>query len=242
MTDVQGSIENDHHFSRNVFEEKGYRDHYVNLIAMMKNHLQLANLRGRKVVDLACGYGWWGQALLDYGADVVFMDGREENLTAVRKEIPDATTYVMDVEHDLFPIPKADLILCMGLIYHIANPRALFDKMAKISDRVFIDTTCLDHDGEFIVYHSETTSAREFSLTGSACRPSPKWVMSQLREAGYTKVEDISDAIGNRDPQPGFPGLIYNWEYRRTCGWRRDERTLRRMFLASKTENDDLLA
>lgn len=235
------SIEQDRHFSRNVFEEKGYRNHYTNLIAMMKNHLRLDRLRGRKVIDLACGYGWWGQSLLEHGADVVFIDGREENLAAVRKEVPGAVTHVMNVEKDPFPIPNADLILCMGLIYHIADPRALFDKMIKVSDRVFIDTTCLDHDGEFIVYHSETTGAREFSLTGRACRPSPKWIMRQLREAGYTRVEDISNAIGNRDPQPGFPGLLYDWEYRRTCGWRRDERTLRRMFLASKAGADDEL-
>lgn len=237
------AIEHDRHFSKNVFEEPGYRDHYVNLTAMVKNHLHLDRLPGRKVIDLGCGYGWWGQSLLehvDHGNDVIFIDGRAENIDAVRREVPCAHAYVMDVETDPFPFKKADLILCMGLIYHISNPRALFDKMIKIAPRVFIDTTCMDHDGEFIVYHSEV-SGSQYSLTGSACRPSPNWVMRQLREAGYEHVYDISDPIGNRAPQAGFPGLIYDWDYRRTCGWRRGECTLRRMFMASKHQDDELL-
>jgi SAM-dependent methyltransferase len=231
------SAPKDKYFDLNVFEAKGYRDHYANLTAMMKKNLRLERLRGRKVIDLACGYGWWGQSLLEYGCEVVFLDGREENLAAVREQVPNAATYLMNVETDPFPVPRADLILCMGLIYHIADPRSLFDKMAAVSDQVFVETTCLDHDGEFIVYHNESTDARQFSLTGSACRPSPKWVMRQLREAGFAHVEDVSDAIGNRSPQPGFPGLVYDWKFERTCGWRRGEQTLRRMFVASKAKH-----
>jgi SAM-dependent methyltransferase len=231
-------IERDPHFSRNVFEEPGYRDHYVNLTGMMKNHLHLDRLRGKKVLDLGCGYGWWGQSLQEHGADVSFVDGRESNLHAVQQQCPNADIRLVNVEAE--PLPKADLILCMGLIYHISNPRALFNKMIAVSPRVFIDTTCMDHDGEFIVYHSEV-SGSQYSLTGSACRPSPKWIINQLHEAGYVRVEDISDAIGNRPPQAGFPGLVYDWDFRRTCGWRRDERTLRRMFMASKYKTDELL-
>jgi SAM-dependent methyltransferase len=240
---VQGNatIGRDRFFTENVFEAKGYRDHYGNLLAMIKEHLDLDRLRGRKVIDLACGYGWWGQDLMAHGADVIFVDGREDNLAAVRSQVPGATTYLMNVETDPFPVAQADLILCMGLIYHIADPRALFDKMARITERVFVDTTCLDHDGEFIVYHAETNQPNGFSLTGSACRPSPKWVMRQLADAGFPFVKDISDAIGNRLPEPGFPGLIYDWDYERTCGWRRNEQTLRRMFMASKAATDDLL-
>jgi SAM-dependent methyltransferase len=228
------SIPNDRYFAPNVFEAKGYRDHYANLTAMMKRHIRLDRLKGRRIIDLACGYGWWGQSLLEYGCDVIFIDGRKENLEAVQNQVPNAKTCVMDVETDEFPAPRVDLILCMSLIYHIADPRRLFEKMALVTDQVFVETTCLDHDGEFIVYHSESTEARQFSLTGSACRPSPKWVIRNLKEAGFTRVIDVSDSIGNREPQDGFPGLLYDWQYERTCGWRRAEHTLRRMFAASK--------
>jgi len=171
------------------------------------------------------------------------VDGRKENLAAVREQVPNAATHLMNVETDPFPLARVDLILCMGLIYHIADPRSLFEKMASVTDQVFVETTCLDHDGEFIVFHNESTDARQFSLTGSACRPSPKWVMRHLREAGFTRVEDISDSIGNRPPSEGFPGVLYDWKFERTCGWRRAEHTLRRMFAASKARsNADLIS
>jgi SAM-dependent methyltransferase len=239
---LDAGIARDRYFSQNVFEQEGYRSHFVNLTRMIKNHMHLDKLRGRKVIDLACGYGWWGQSLLEHGAEVIFIDGREAHLEQVRKQVPGATTFLMNLETDAFPVSKVDLILCMGIIYHIADPRKLFDKMAAITDRVFVDTTCLDHDGEFIVFHQESNDTNAFSLTGNACRPSPKWVMRQLSGAGFTRAEDISDPIGNRVPQPGFPGLVYDWKYERTCGWRRNEQTLRRMFLASKAgTTDDLL-
>lgn len=235
------AIERDKFFSKNVFEEPGYRDHYANLTTMMKNHIHLERLAGHKVIDLGCGYGWWGKSLLEHDADVLFVDGRAANLRAVARDVPGSKCWIKNVENDDLDLGKAALILCMGLIYHLGNPRALFDKMIKIAPRVFIDTTCIDHDGEFICYHHETSIGNQYSLTGNACRPSPNWVMRQLKEAGYEYVSDISDAIGNRPPEPGFPGLIYDWDYRRTCGWRRDERTLRRMFMAYVDKDEWLL-
>lgn len=234
-------VPEDKYFTLNVFEAPGYREYYDRFTTMMTKRLNLERLKGRTVIDLACGYGWWGQALLPYGCNVVFIDGRQENLDAVRAQVPNATTHLMNVETDPFPIARADLILCMGIVYHIADPRALFDKMAKVADTAFVETTCLDHDGEFIVFHDESTAARQFSLTGHACRPSPKWVMRELKGAGFNRIEDISDPVGNRTPQPGFPGVLYDWSYQRTCGWRRDECTLRRMFVASRDPADALI-
>lgn len=234
-------IRKDAHFSRNVFELPAFRDRYTKPIEHIKSHLHLDRLRGRKVIDLACGYGWWGQSLMDHGAEGLFIDGRPENLHRVRTSMPRAVTHLMNLETDPFPVSRVDLVLCMGILYHLGDPKALIEKLAAITDRVFVDTTVMDHDGDFIVFHDEDNDVRQFSVTGKACRPSPGWVINRLREAGFEHVRDISHADMNSEPGPGKSGLIYDWEFRRTCGWRRGECTLRKMYLASKSDPDELI-
>ncbi len=221
----------DRYFSSNVFEEPGYHDHYPKLFEMVEPYL--GDVSGKRVLDLGCGYGWWGLKLKQLGAVVTFADGRMSNLEGVKRSDADATVLWLDVESGIIPRPF-DLVLCMGLLYHLGDPQTLLDKVAARTKRMLIDTTCLDHDGEFIVYHREADDVSQFSVTGNACRPSPTWVVNALYRAGFDKVSDISSSVGNRKPQPGFPGLVYDWKYQRTCGWRRGERTLRKMFLAEK--------
>ena len=226
---------------RSVFEDEGHSGHYVNLLPLMTRHLDLGRLKGLRVLDVGCGPGWWGEALLAHGADVTFIDGRTENLALVHKRHPEVTTHLMNVETDPFPVQRADLVLCMGLIYHLADPAALFEKIAAISPRVFVETICMDQVGVNIVYINEHTDTPETSIGGRACRPTPRWVMRELRHAGYSEIEDVSDEFADRPPTPTLPGLLYHWDYENTCGWRRNDCTLRRVFLATQTGRDDPL-
>jgi SAM-dependent methyltransferase len=228
--------------TRSAFDDAGHTDHYEKLTPLLTRHLNLERLKGAKVIDLACGHGWWGEALRRHGADVIFIDGREDNLATVRKRNPGAAAHLMNAETDIFPVSHADIVLCMGLIYHIEDPASLFAKIAAITERVFVETICLDQVGANIVYADVATDTAEASLRGKGCRPTPRWVTRELRRAGFTEIADISDASGNRPATPSLPGLLYRWDYENTCGWRRNDCTLRRMFMASRAgANDSML-
>lgn len=239
---VGDKIEDDEHFAFNQFDIPEYRERYPRLFQMWHPHIQLDRLEGKRVIDLACGYGWHGLSLKPYKPDVLYVDGRQAHLDAVKREDPTAATHVMNVEYDKFPIGlRADLVLCMGIIYHIYDPRELFNKIAAISDRIIVDSTVCDHDKEYISWHRENNVAQGFSITGWACRPSPKWVERNLAEAGFPFVFDISDKCGNIEASPGICGYLYDWEYRREVGHRRNEQALRKMYLASRNWPDELL-
>lgn len=229
----------DRHFSANVFQEPGYQRRYDRIYSVMTRYFNDADMAGKKVVDLGCGLGGFGRKFLDLGAEVVFLDGREENITDLSAELPDATALVMDVENDTFPAEAmdADLVLCMGLIYHTSDPVSVIRKIAGITDNMFLETNCLDHDGHALVWFTESTEPRQFSLTGNACRPSPGWVSAAIEEADFDVVRDISHKDADQEPRDGYPGELFSWEFQRSCGWRRNECSLRRLFLA--TSNDD---
>src|SRR5262249_58820697 len=96
----------DQFFSLNVFETSGYQAHYRNLCKMVKDHIRLDQLPGRKVIDLACGYGWYGQSLLAEGAHVAFNDRRQAHPACPRQPDSNANTHVLNLEAHPVPIPK----------------------------------------------------------------------------------------------------------------------------------------
>jgi hypothetical protein len=53
---------------------------------------------------------------------------------------------------------------------------------------------------------------------------------------GYSLIEDKSNTSFNVPTGEGYSGLVYDWEYERTCGWRRNECSLRRIWIASKSK------
>lgn len=235
------NVKEDFYFSTDLYSAPGYADRFKHLLPMMLDHIRLDKLAKKRVVDLGCGSGYWGKALLPYETDMIFVDGRESNLIRLRHDVLHAKAMCMDVERDLFWFGHVDLVLAMGIIYHINDPAALFRKIARISPRVFVDTTVIDHDGDLILHCRERTDANFNSLNGAACRPSPAWVVRELKEAGFHHVRDVSAPSGNLPPMPGYSGLLYDWEFQRTGGWRRNECTLRKMYVASKNADDELL-
>jgi SAM-dependent methyltransferase len=186
-------------------------------------------------LDLGCGSGGFGRRFLDRGYDVTFADARKSNLSKVKTFYKGAKTRVCNVEIDsVQKLGNYDLILCMGLIYHLQDPYKLFKQLSKMSRNVFVESTCLDHDGYQIIFLNESTDPAQFSATGNACRPSPGWVEENLFRSGFRVVKDVSCGSGNQKPGRGFSGKVFDWNFKRTCGWRRNDCVLRKLFLAQK--------
>ena len=81
-------------------------------------------------IDLACSEGWFSHRLLDWGARQVFaLDVRRENIhraKLINEQLQSPGIYfeVADV-FDLPPLEPVDVVLCVGLIYHVENPIGL---------------------------------------------------------------------------------------------------------------------
>jgi SAM-dependent methyltransferase len=80
-------------------------------------------------LDLACCEGWFGHRLLDWGAHrVVGIDVRPENIEraeAVRDHLgvsAERLSFRVADVFDLGELGRFDVVLCLGLIYHLENP------------------------------------------------------------------------------------------------------------------------
>lgn len=114
-----------------------------------------ASLAGLRVLDLACRTGAFSTALADAGANVLGIDGRQENLdhapvSAARFELADVRDVTAET-HGTF-----DVVLCLGILYHLgvedaigllAAMREMTGRFAVIDTHIGTDQTRVTVDG-----------------------------------------------------------------------------------------------
>ena len=192
----------------------------------------LPPLADLQINDFGCGEGGIGIMFAHAGARVNFIDGRKENLEVAKANAPGQTYHLVDLHGAIPSLPQADITLCLGLLYHTDQPSAMLSKISVNAPLIAVETVCLDHDGELCVTIQEDDRV-DFSLDSGASRMSPKYLEKVLSDLGYG-VEDISSRVQSNPPSNGYAGHLYQWEYQRTGGWRRDECSLRKVYVGRK--------
>jgi tRNA (mo5U34)-methyltransferase len=108
------------------------------------------SLAGKRVLDLGCNAGYWALAAIDAGADFVLgVDARQmhvdqANLVFEAKGV-DPSRYRFELS-DVFGLDlrneRFDVVLCLGLLYHVSTPFELMERIsAWNTDLLVIDTT-----------------------------------------------------------------------------------------------------
>jgi tRNA (mo5U34)-methyltransferase len=108
------------------------------------------SLTGKRVLDLGCNAGFWSLAALEAGADFVLgVDGRQTYIDQAELIFEasgiDSNRYRFLVG-DLFELDfeseqPFDVVLCLGLLYHVSKPMSLLERIsAWNTDLLVIDT------------------------------------------------------------------------------------------------------
>jgi 2-polyprenyl-3-methyl-5-hydroxy-6-metoxy-1,4-benzoquinol methylase len=169
------------------------------------------SLRGRRVLDLGCNSGWWSLAALEAGADFVLgIDGRQlhidqANLVFDAKGV-DPTRYSVELGN-IFEYPyeqQFDVVLCLGLMYHIAKPLELFEIFARVgASLVLIDTIVnLIPRSAFRVKRESIDSPRNAVDYETTLIPSRQAVIDLGSQFGYETAplaQHITDRTGMHD-------------------------------------------
>lgn len=108
------------------------------------------NLRGWSVLDVGAWHGFFSFECERRGADRVlaidsyawdrfgmegFLDARERFGSKVEYRRLDA--HALDVDD----VGQFDLVLCLGLVYHLSNPLRAFERIARVTKRLLICET-----------------------------------------------------------------------------------------------------
>lgn len=171
--------------------------------------------RGKKVLELGCGYGDIGHIFATLGAEVVFAEGRAENCEVLRRRYPGSRIYQMNCENE-WPFPEDeqfDLILHMGLLYHLNNFEFSLEKCLAHTRRLVLETeVCDSTDPNLILKPIEQSENYDQSLTGQGSRPSAAYLEHFLTVRNWD-YEQVKDSRCNAMFH------VYDWPVKNTNTW-----------------------
>jgi SAM-dependent methyltransferase len=164
------------------------------------------SLAGRRVLDLGCNAGFWSLEAIEAGADFVLgVDAQRDSVEQAKlvfeaKDI-DPARYRFEpgdiFEHD-FREPF-DVVLCLGLMEHIAKPLELFELIAGVGAQIVVVDTEVSRSRASLF---EVDWSRSGPDTQIVLIPSRAALMELAGQYGFATVplgHEISDFAGMGD-------------------------------------------
>ena len=178
-------------------------------------HLLGGSLAGKRVLDLGCNAGFWSLCAAEAGCDYVLgLDGRQmhidqANLVFEVNEIEnDKYDFIAGnlFDVDLRRFGTFDVVLCLGLMYHISKHVDLMEKISEVnSDVLLIDTTLSMLPGSYLeIRHDRLEKVRHAVDYELVMHPTWEAVHDLVRQFGYSAV-----AL-----KPGFDDYEGAYDYR----------------------------
>ncbi len=153
------------------------------------DELRASGVDLRTAVDVGCGFGFFTGPLLEKDLDVLAIDGRTDNVEVARSRIPGATFATYDVEDEsIASVGARDLVLCLGLLYHLENPFRAIRNLWRMTDRVMIaESVCAPGRQPSTVLYEEDQDTDQ-GLNYVALIPTESWLVSAMYHAGFAHV------------------------------------------------------
>jgi SAM-dependent methyltransferase len=163
---------------------------------------------GLRVLDLGAYEGAHSVALARLGAEVVAVEGREDNARHIhaekeRRDLDNLTVVVGDAREEIREQGRFDVVLCLGLLYHLTA-----DELGPFVDAI-VDTGC-----ELAIVETQIglSSTKSFSYRGHTYRgiedleeierpaaslvntvsfwPTKRSLLNLLTRAGFTSIAE----------------------------------------------------
>ena len=212
--------------STNVFDEPiAIRINNARLRHLASLNLDLEN---KTVIDIGSGVGHLAQFFVKNNCKVFCIDGRKDNISSLRLRYPNLKSRVVDVEkEDLSKYGTFDIVFCYGLLYHTKKPEFVLKNINKVCRDLLLLETCIMDSPDYDVKFIEDTPAVNQALHQSGSRPTPKFVISNLRGNDFSNVY-----IPRKIPKhPDF-----EFKYMGDGSIERDEHLIRQVFIASRSQ------
>ena len=168
--------------------------------------------KGKSVMELACGHGDTGRELSEKGANVTFVEGRQEHLDVLLTHKPDAETFCVDQDQPWNLNRQFDFVIHWGVFYHLNNWKEDLRCALEHTNLMTLETEVADSsDPNFEIKVAEAGFDQALNSTGT--RPSAAMVEQLLTKLGATFVR-----YDDRDLNSSFHS--YNWPVRETKTWK----------------------
>jgi len=183
-----------------------------------------------RVLDIGAGVGHFTGFYKQHGCVVVAVDGRDDNITELRRRHPDVESHVADAQElDPAAFGQFDVVHCFGLLYHLDSPVAALRRFHAMCRGVLVlETMTCDSSRPVAVLVDESKAVSQ-AMQGLGSRPSPAFLTLALNRVGFRYV------YGARVP-PQHPD--FQFEFRDDLSITRNDIPMRCVMVASHTALD----
>jgi tRNA (mo5U34)-methyltransferase len=167
------------------------------------------SLRGRRVLDLGCNAGFWSLAAVQAGADFVLgLDARQMHVEQAElvfeAEGIDPSRYRFE-QGNVFGHrfgESFDVVLCLGLLDHVAKPLELFELMSSVGPSIILIDTQISRS-RMSVFEVDALYQRENVIDYETVLIPSRLALGELAaQFGYTTAplpQNMTDYAGLRD-------------------------------------------
>jgi SAM-dependent methyltransferase len=150
-------------------------------------------IRGRteltSVLDVGCGVGYFSEFLTHMDFQVLAVDGREENVIEARNRHPEIRFLVQDVEDkSITELGAFDLVLCLGLLYHLENPFRAIRNLFSVTGKVLLVESMYVPGTQPMMDLLDEAAAPNQGMNYVAFYPSELCLIKMLYRAGFKFV------------------------------------------------------
>lgn len=172
----------------------------------IEEQLDRLDFRGKTVVDIGCWDGYWSFYAERRGArHVLATDDKSQNwagsagLMLARELLDSKIETRLDVSiYDLSRLDQFDIILCLGVWYHLVDP---FYAFAQLRHRCHADSIVV-FEGDIIRTEPAETVYLDLSSTTDKFRPTAE-SLKQMWQAAYFEIVSEAALIQTRVAETG---------------------------------------
>lgn len=168
---------------------------------------------GKKILEIGCGHAQCSNRLHDLGAIVTCSDGRESHGPLIKQKFPHLFFIAWDADKNNWPFEDHyDLIIHMGLLYHLKDPEKSIKQVAKHCEYLVLESDVMDnYEDKQIIFRHEEGYDQGIHNVGSLF--SEYFVERCLDEAGFNfwmaRGKRCNTAIWQYDVRPNGSGFFY---------------------------------
>lgn len=143
----------------------------------------------RTSLDIGCGVGHFSALLHRLNFEVLALDGRQENVLEAQRREPKLQFAIGNAEDAaLLNLGKFDLVLCLGLYYHLENPFLAFRNLLAVTGKaIFMEGMCVPGDAPVLAVREEGPTEDQ-GLRHVALYPTQNGLVKLLYRAGFPYV------------------------------------------------------
>jgi len=143
----------------------------------------------RTALDTGCGVGEFSGFLSDMGLAVTGVDSRATNIAEAQRRYPNLPFATYDIEGaEIGRLGTFDLVLCLGLLYHLENPMAALRNLHMLTSGVLLIESMIHPRATLTLELVEEGTLEDQSMRSVALVPSEPSFIKLLYRVGFSYV------------------------------------------------------